>query len=311
MTSAGTTGLRWKSGAWVGDRYRVLRMLAEGGMSTLYVAEHLALRERVVLKVAGQASGRSEEMLTREAQALASLRHPNIVRAMDLAVVNERQVLTLELIDGQDLAELLRAQGPLDRESALSILRQLAGALDHAHVRGIVHRDVKPANVMVRRDGVVKLVDFGLAMRATNEPTETWTVLGTPSYMAPEQVLGGGGQLGPATDRYALAALALELLTGERPYEERAALATMLAISERPPRRPSALGVPSVALDAIFVKAMAREPERRFQSCATFVEAIADALRHVLPKRLAPHPIEAAPTLRVGELAVPSRLAAA
>jgi eukaryotic-like serine/threonine-protein kinase len=160
---------------------------------------------------------------------------------------------------------------------ALGVLRQVASALDYLHTRGVVHLDVKPGNIMIDCEAgdTIKLIDFGLARRLyDHEPPELRGVIsGTPAYMSPEQA-AGGHEVGPASDCYALGALALELLTGRPPYADRSPLALVLALSSEPPRMPSELGMDLPGLDAVMAKALARDPNERVASGAELVNAL-------------------------------------
>lgn len=288
-------------GQVVRGRYRIVGRLADGGMSRLYLAKHLTLDIEVVLKVSRERSKVSRERFEREALVHARARHGAVVRPLDFDVTEDGAwFLVTEYIEGCDLAELLDAEGPLEAREALRVLGATAQALDALHAQGIVHRDVKPANVMVGDDERVKLIDFGLAMD-DRQPRESrsWTVFGTPEYMAPEQALGLEEAIGPWTDRYSFAAMALELITGHRAYPSLAVAQLLLAIVEQPPRRPSSLGMPSPVLDAVFAKAMSRDRERRYPTCMTFVNALAQALSDFDPTCREWMPVDAAPTLRL------------
>jgi serine/threonine-protein kinase len=223
----------------------------------------------------------------REARATASLSSPHVVSVLDRGALPEGgSYLVMELVPGCDLAKLLMEGGLLGLDRTLSVLRQIALAIDHAHERGIVHRDLKPENVMIDAspdEDFVKVLDFGVArdLHAPGTYTDYGEVVGTPEYMAPEQALGIHERIGPASDRYALAAIALEMLTGDLPYPSAPVARTLRMIAEAPPRRPSELGLELPGLDAIFDRAMARRPSHRYPTARAFVEALAERLRGV------------------------------
>lgn len=269
-----------EAGEIVARRYEVSAPLADGGMAQLHRATDLVTRTKVVLKLPLLDHGEIFERLFREARIVASLRSPHVVRGLDFVHTEEGvPCLVLAHVEGGDLASRLDAGERPSSRRALRILSAVASALDHLHERGIVHRDVKPANV-VGFDARAVLVDFGLATSDRDElARERARILGTPMYMAPEQALGLGEHVGAASDRYGLAALAFELVTGSRPYPSASPGALLLAITERAPRRPSEVGHRSVALDAVFARALARDPSRRFESARAFVDALRGALR--------------------------------
>ena len=288
------------TGALVQERYVVVAPLAAGGMARLFLAHHLDLGVQVVLKIPDESGGSVEARFRSEARMLARLRHSRIVRALDFCrLPNGRLCLVMEHLVGTDLATLLGRGAPLPPRRAVSMLRDIAEALDHVHERGVVHRDVKPANVVATDAGAV-LVDFGLA-RLLDDPEgdDRSTIVGTPQYMAPEQVLGLGSHVGAPADRYALAAMALELLSGHRPYPAMPTGKLLLTIAESSPRRPTELGIGSCALDRVFERALARDPARRFGSCLEMIDEIRRALRQTpevsVPARTGGLP----PTIRI------------
>ena len=267
-------------GSVCAGRYLILGSMGEGSMGQLFRAERIADGRAVVLKCAAARGGSAREQLRSEAEALASLDHPHIVRAIEHEEGSDICVLVMEALEGEDLGQRLRT-GVIEARQAMRWLRELAGALDHLHARGLVHRDIKPANVMLHEDESGRshavLIDFGLAGPAPGaaSPARARFLCGTPAYMAPEQALGMESQIGPATDRYALAALALEMLTGQRPYPTASIGELLVMLVEQPPRKPSALGDFDGQLDEVFARAMARDPARRFVCAVAMLEAIA------------------------------------
>src|SRR6202045_160071 len=201
--------------------YRVDALLGYGGMGVVYRAWHLRLNRAVALKMlrAGPCARRDElERFLREAQAVAALRHPNIVQVHDVGDVEGRPYFTMEFVEGGDLADQIQGV-PQPARQAATLVATLADAVHVAHQSGIVHRDLKPANVLLTRDGTPKVTDFGLARRLEGNGglTLSGVPVGTPSYMAPEQARGQKAAIGPATDVYALGAILYELLTGRPP----------------------------------------------------------------------------------------------
>ena len=290
-------------GTVLGGRYRISDVVGSGAMGRLYGATRLADGRPVVLKLLFSVGPRGRAGLKQEARALAMLDHPNVVGFVEYAEAGNVAFVAMEALRGQDLEARIRSRR-VTRTGALVWLYQLAAALDHVHARGLVHRDIKPANVVIESSGTgdrAVLVDFGLAKshpRTTSERNPVVCVMGTPQYMAPEQALGLEGEIGPAADRYALAAIALELLTGERPYPALPLGRLLVAILEDPPRRPSALGFGGTELDQVFARAMAREPARRHPSARAFVEDLVDALPATGVGALRSGAIQAAPTVR-------------
>lgn len=271
------------AGAVIASRYRVRREIGTGAMGRVYLSQRVSDGREVVLKMVSGATRRCRDILRAEARVLAQLDHPNVVGFVEHGETPDCSFIAMEAVRGEDLgARIDRAH--ITRGAAMLSLYDVATALDHTHARGFVHRDVKPANVMIddasgRQRGV--LIDFGLATPwrpgARSERGSAF-VLGTPEYMAPEQALGLEADIGPATDRYALAAIALELLTGRRPYPPMPLGRLLVSIIEEPPRRPSALGLDSRALDLVFARAMARDPRRRYESAREQIDAIVRAL---------------------------------
>ncbi|MBX7197521.1 MAG: serine/threonine protein kinase [Sandaracinaceae bacterium] len=279
----------------VAGRYRIERVIAEGTTGHLFRARRLSDDRVIALKCGSIESEMSRTSLRVEAQALAALDHPNIVRFLEHREGRDLCFLAMEHLDGVDLAARMR-QAPVTRAQAMLWLHELASALDHVHAAGLVHRDIKPANVMIVRasDGVehAVLIDFGLASPRTTRKQRTRFLCGTPAYMAPEQALGNDADVSAATDRYALAAVALELVTGHRPYPNGSIPELLRRVMQESPRAPSELGDFDARVDEVFAKALAREPRARFASCEASIAAIEASLprpRRARPSR-APKP---------------------
>jgi serine/threonine-protein kinase len=215
-------------------RYRLIRRLGSGGMATVYLARDERLgREVAVKRLHADSPEEMARRLEREARVGASLNHPNIVTVYDTGTDSEGVVVVMEYVEGETLGAALR-RGRLDPDRAMTVLSGTADALDHAHAAGVVHRDVKPGNILLRRDGQVKLVDLGIAQAAAEtRVTRTGSVLGTAAYMAPEQLRGGN--VCSETDVYALAAVAFEALSGRKPREGRTPMEVAHRVVTEPP----------------------------------------------------------------------------
>jgi serine/threonine protein kinase len=272
--------------------YEILAELGRGGMGVVYKARQLQLNRLVALKMilVGAHAGPDHVVRFRtEAQAVARLRHPNIVQIYEIGDQGGLPFLALELIEGPSLEHKLAA-APLTPHQAARLTEILARAVHHAHKRGVVHRDLKPANILWSADGTVKITDFGLAKRLDGGtgPTQSGVILGTPSYMAPEQADGKHGQVGPACDVYALGAMLSEMIAGRPPFQSRNQIDIVLQVLTQEPVPPSRyhLGLPP-ELEAICLKCLEKDPGRRYASA----HALADDLRTYL----AGQPVAAAP----------------
>jgi WD40 repeat protein len=264
--------------------YEVLGELGRGGMGVVYKARQLALNRLVALKmIPAHADPEHQRRLKAEAEVVARLRHPNFVQIYDYALGERRPYLALEFVEGGTLAQ--KAAGvPQPPHRAAQIVETLAAAVHHAHREGLVHRDLKPANVLLTAEGVLKIADFGLAKRlagergvlAPGDQTATGALLGTPTYMAPEQVAGQRGAVGTATDVYALGVILYELLTGRPPFQGDSVLEVLRQVQEQEPLPPGRLqpGTPR-DLETICLKCLQKEPRRRYAGA----QALADDLR--------------------------------
>ena len=265
----------------LGGRYRLVELLGQGGMATIYRATDAQLGREVAVKVLHPEYGRDPDFVARfkqEAQAAASLSHPNIVGVYDFGTDAVGPYIVMELVDGEDVATLLARNGPLPPRQAARLAAEVAHALAAAHARGIVHRDVKPGNVLVSSDGRVKVTDFGIA-RAWSDARLTLpgVTLGSVHYFSPEQALGE--QATEASDIYSLGIVLYELLSGRRPWEGDSAAAVAMARISAPPPLVSAVrpNVPPV-LEAIDRRALSPDPAARYVSA----KAMADALEGFL-----------------------------
>ncbi|MDR0782849.1 MAG: protein kinase [Propionibacteriaceae bacterium] len=283
----------------VGDRYVLGDLLGRGGMGDVWRARDTKLNRDVALKrLSGNLAGDPayRERVQREAQAAAGLNHPNIVSIYDTGEFVDDTGLSLpyivmELVDGQTLQHLVRAEGALVPARALEVIQAVLDALECSHEQGIIHRDIKPANVMVTGKGAVKVMDFGIArVDNADKLTQTGSVLGTVAYLAPEQIRGDA--LDHRADLYAAGCLLYELLTGKPPFEADSAVGvalqhlqnTAVLPSVRDPRVPE-------ALNAICLKALAKNPDERYQTAA--------AMRGDIDRLRAGQPVTATEPTRV------------
>ena len=281
-------------GALLDGRYRVEARIATGGMSTVYRGLDVRLDRPVALKVMDARYAGDREFLTRfqrEARAIARLKSPGLVAIYDQGNDTAHPFLVMELVTGGTLRELLRERGPMPPHAVVAVLAPVLSGLGAAHRAGLVHRDVKPENVLISVDGEVKLADFGL-VRATTEAgiTSTSVILGTAAYLSPEQVLGE--ETGPRSDVYAVGIMAFELLTGTTPFKGDSAIVIAHQHLDRDVPPPGSLidGVPP-EFDDFIARATAREPEARFSDAGAMgaeLGAIAEELG--LPQFQVPAP---------------------
>ncbi|MFL5820591.1 MAG: protein kinase domain-containing protein [Solirubrobacteraceae bacterium] len=265
------------------DRFRVTGHVARGGMASIWAAEDLLLGRQVAIKVLATqflSDANAVRRFQREARAAASLSsHPNVVTIFDVGEHRGRPFIVMEYMSGGSVADVMRGGRRPPHRDVMRWLDQAAGALDAAHQSGVVHRDVKPGNLLLDDKGRLGVTDFGIARLAFDTPvTSTGEVLGTAAYLAPEQAEGDAGT--PASDRYALAVVAYELLTGSRPFrgESFAAQAHQHVKSDPvPPSRRVAGELPR-GVDAALLRGLEKKPEDRWPSAQALVEALRTAL---------------------------------
>jgi serine/threonine-protein kinase len=294
-------------------RYLAPALVAHGGMADVYRARDEALGRDVAIKLLAERHARDEELrarFTREAHTAARLSgEPHVVAIYDVGETDGRPFIVMEHVPGGSLADRLR-RGPVPPAQALAWLEQAAVALDAAHRHGVVHRDVKPANLLLDAGGGIRVTDFGIASAAGDDTlTLAGSILGTWGYMAPEQA--SGGRATAASDRYALAAVAFELLTGRRPFAAETPTAEAHAHVTAPVPRATALA-PSLppGVDAALERGLAKRPEDRPGSCGELVRDLRDAFRRDDPSTLAAPPAvrrvrrRRGPALALGALAL-------
>ncbi len=259
-------------------KYQLHEELGRGGFATVYRATHETLGTEVAVKVLNPSLAGDEQARARfiqEAQTASTLEHPHIVRIDDLDQDGEQVFLAMEYLSGGDLKSWLAAQeGDVPRAQLLNVLRQVAAALDYAHSQGVLHRDVKPTNILMDPDGNARLTDFGL-VRVANTPrlTRVGAVVGTASYTSPEQA--EGKELDGRADQYSLAVVAYELFVGELPFTGEASTAISLMHVTKAPPVPSNLN-PAIPpeVDEVLLKALSKAPGERYPTCTDFVDAL-------------------------------------
>ncbi len=303
------------------SRYSGTELIAAGGMAAVYVTTDGMLDRRVAVKILSERFAGDPEIqarFTREARIAARLSNrPNIVTVFDVTEVEGRPAIVMEYLPGGTIGDRMRV-GRVPAELGLAWLAQAAAALDAAHAEGVVHRDVKPGNLMLAADGDLRVTDFGIARIAGDAAlTSAGTILGTSGYMSPEQAVGEPAT--PASDRYALAVVAFELLTGRRPYLAETFAAEAAAHATAPiPAASSFDGSLPPAVDGILEKALAKDPELRYRSCAelganlraAFAGSTATTIR-ATPRPPLPAPVRSARAARPRWVAPLIALAAA
>src|SRR5258706_8239262 len=303
-------------GTILNDRWRIVAELGRGGMGEVYLAEHIALGRHEALKILMASIAADPQFVSRfrrEARAVNRLRHPNIVSLYDFGQLEDgRFYLSMEYAAGRSVFRLLREQQVLAPGRAVHLIAQLAYALHHAHSRGVVHRDLKPGNVMVTDDDVVKVLDFGMAKITAPDFLETTplsvgnVIWGTARYMAPERATGIANN-DPRSDLYAIGCLAFELLVGRTPFTGTPQEVIQAHLAQHP-AVPSALrpeqGIPH-ELDAIVLRCLAKQPSDRYANAAELYAALrkvpgypqakAESRRRFVPVERSPEQLPATP----------------
>lgn len=295
-------------------RYRLVRILGRGAMGVVYEAQDERLGRTVAIKTVLRSHLDNETTaqdyaarFVREAQAAARLSHPNIVTVYDFGEHDDLSYIVMEFVSGRELAELFRSGHRFTLPQALQIMAELLDALAYAHAQGVVHRDVKPANVLVDQAGHVKLADFGVARISSGGQDRTMpgTMVGTPSYMSPEQILGQ--PVGSRTDIFAAGVVLYQFVTGRQPFEGQGMFDVQRRILQDEPTPPSGVfaGLPPV-LDGIVLRALAKQPEDRYETAAAFAQDLRRLAADYLP---APGlPATDAPAGQTGSTAVDLQL---
>ena len=260
----------------IDGRYRVLKRLGSGGMADVYCAEDTQLGRRVALKLLYRRFAEDSEFVERfrrEASSAAGLQHPNIVGIFDRGEWDGTYYIAMEYLEGRTLKQLVREHGAMPPDLATDITIQVLRAARFAHKRGVIHRDIKPHNVILDEEGRAKVTDFGIARAGASDMTETGSIMGTAQYLSPEQAQGQ--PVSPRSDLYSIGVMLYELLTGRVPFDAESPVAIAVRhVSDRP--IPPAEINPDVppALDAVVMKALEKEPARRFADADEFIAAL-------------------------------------
>jgi serine/threonine-protein kinase len=267
-------------------RFQIKGEIRRGGMGTVYRGYDPDRDCQVAIKVLAPHLAWERPFVARflrEARTVSRISHPNIVNTVDVGRQDGVYYLVMDYIEGESLSHLISREAPLSPQHAAEIVAQVADALDYAHQQGIVHRDVKPGNILIEPGGEVKLTDFGIAqgtkrMRLTAEGTS----MGTPEYMSPEQAMGAPAS--PASDVYSLGIVLYEMLTGRVPFSGETPVATLRLQADVPPEEPrSIVRTLPRAVDKVVLKALGKQPDARYSSAGALARALAEALEPPVP----------------------------
>jgi serine/threonine-protein kinase len=294
-------------------RYEIEKELGRGAMGVVYLGRDPKINRMVAIKTMmleegsdGESTKAVKERFFREAESAGTLNHPNIVRIFDAGDENDVAYIAMELLDGHDLVKYGQKDALLPLEKSLDYIAIVAEALDYAHAQGIVHRDIKPANVMLLKDGSIRVADFGIARITASSKTATGTVMGTPSYMSPEQV--AGKKVDGRSDLFSLAVALFELTTGEKPFKGGDGIGTLLFQIANDPH-PDILTIKAdlpPALRAVVDRALAKNPDQRFQRGSEFAAAIRAVLKGGSLPPAAAAPLPKMPPIVAAPAAVPA-----
>ena len=256
-------------------KFELHELIGEGAMGAVWRAYDSVLHRYVALKLLSRAGRTPEarERFLREARAAAALQHPGIVTVYDLGESDEQLYIAMELVDGRDLSWLIALREPLALERKLDVVIEVLQGLTYAHDRGVIHRDIKPSNIRIASDGAVKIMDFGIARLQSADVTGSGAIVGTPTYMAPEQITNGA--ISPATDIFAVGCLLYELLTYHKPFQAETVHGVLYQVLTTDPKPVRASG-PSLpaALDRVVAKALNKVPEDRYETAREMQSAL-------------------------------------
>jgi serine/threonine-protein kinase len=272
-------------GTIIDERYRVVSRIGSGGMAEVYLAEDLQLGRQVALKILQRRFAEDQEFVERfrrEASSAAALSHPNVVSVFDRGEWDGTYYIAMEYLPGESLKTIVRRHGAIDPATAIDYVVQILRAARFAHQRGVIHRDLKPHNVIVDEEGRVRVTDFGIARAGASDMTQTGSIMGTAQYLSPEQAQGHA--VSAASDLYAIGIVLYELLTGSLPFDGETAVTIALKQVSEAPMPPSAVN-PTVPpeLDAVVLCALAKDPAHRFADADAFIAALQDARTHLQP----------------------------
>ena len=269
-------------GKTIANRYEIISQTGVGGMATVYTARDNVLNRKVAIKVLKDEFTTDEEFVKRfnsEAQAAASLSHPNIVSIYDVGNEDGIYYIVMELVRGKTLKQIITEEGALPWKWSVNIAMQIASALDTAHKNNIVHRDIKPHNIIITEDGVAKVTDFGIAKAVSNSTiTAFGTTIGSVHYFSPEQAKGG--YTDAKSDIYSLGVVMYEMLTGRVPFDSDTSVSVALKHMQEPPVPPMEINdnIPQ-AVNDIILKAMEKEPMARYQTATAMMRDLSRALK--------------------------------
>jgi eukaryotic-like serine/threonine-protein kinase len=256
-------------------KFELHELIGEGAMGAVWKAYDSVIRRYVALKLLSRAGRTADarDRFLREARAAGALQHPNIVTIYDLGESDGQLFIAMELVDGRDLSSLIALSEPLALERKLDIVIEVLQGLSYAHERGVIHRDIKPSNVRIASDGSVKIMDFGIARLQSADATGSGAIIGTPTYMAPEQITNGA--ITPATDIFAVGCLLYELLAYRKPFEGETVHGVLYQVltTDPKPLRTMALSVPA-ALERVVAKALNKVPEERYETARQMQSAL-------------------------------------
>ncbi|PYO26667.1 MAG: hypothetical protein DMD73_11905 [Gemmatimonadetes bacterium] len=256
-------------------KFELHELIGEGAMGEVWRAYDSVIRRYVALKLLSRAgrSADARERLLREARAAGALQHPNIVTIYDLGEADGQLFIAMELVDGRDLSTLIALSEPLPLERKLDLVIEVLQGLSYAHERGVIHRDIKPSNVRIASDGSVKIMDFGIARLQSADVTGSGAIVGTPTYMAPEQITNGA--ITPATDVFAVGCLLYEFLTYRKPFEGETVHGVLYQVLTTDPK-PLRTTVPSIpaVLERVVSKALIKVPEERYETARQMQSAL-------------------------------------